>query len=129
MSVGVHFVSRRFRTAFVLVLAASLVAFLWQGFATATHIHPVQDSAAAARARAAPAQLTIPAVPRGQPIDCPLCHDAAIAGHFLSSGAVLVVVPFAVVAWRSGLVFALSVHETKASHAWRSRAPPPAATA
>ena len=57
------------------------------------------------------------------PIDCPICHDAALAGHYLTPGPAWVLAPIVVVMWRFTADGAAKGRRAR-SHDWRSRAPP-----
>ena len=63
-----------------------LLAFAWQSFLTQTHVHPAAsapwESSAAHDARSAGASRH--ERPAGSPADCPICHDLAQAGHYIS---------------------------------------------
>lgn len=111
--------------AWLAVLLATLVAFGWQSFVTQTHIHFVRDrSDAAMRAgAAAPSHIARRQAPSDTPEDCPICRDMAVAGHYLSPAAVLIVAPAVVAVWRT-VAAPLTPARTRPSHAWRSRAPP-----
>jgi hypothetical protein len=119
LTARVRAAARRMSAGFLAVFVAALLAFTWQSFVTQTHIHP--DSlpvAAHATSRAAPTQ---PAPER--PIDCPICHAAAVSGHYLAPGPALVLAIFAIAVWRFVAAAAASSRATR-SHGWRSRAPP-----
>lgn len=114
---------RRMSAGFLAVFVAALLAFTWQSFVTQTHIHP--DTLPVAAAHAAGAQLapTQPAPER--PIDCPICHAAALSGHYLTPGQALVLAPVVITVWRFTAAM-LAPSRSDRSHAWRSRAPPAA---
>jgi len=113
-----------------MLLAALLVAFLWQSVVTATHLHFAPGTFTAASANADQAlQLTAPKTPGELPINCPLCHGAAIAGHFLSPGTASLTVPIAAAPWRQLPIPFVVRGDVARSHAWRSRAPPAPAIA
>jgi hypothetical protein len=71
-------VSRR-----LILLAATVLALMWQGFATGTHVHfpsartiSTQDAAFGASARTSSH--------RHSSADCPLCRAIAQAGHYVT---------------------------------------------
>jgi hypothetical protein len=114
----------RLSAGFLAVLAAAMLAFTWQSFVTQTHIDIV-SMPAAATAQIAPAHVSqIPAAP-DRPIDCPICHDAALAGHYLTPGPAWVLAPIIAVLWRF-TADAKAEGRRARSHDWRSRAPPTA---
>jgi len=117
--------ARHQKAFYAALLATLLVAFLWQSVATATHLHfpPGTFADTSVRTGATP-QVTAPKAPGELPINCSLCHDAAIAGHFLSPGAILLAVPLPAAPWRRLCVPFLLKCGGARSHAWRSRAPP-----
>jgi len=113
--------SRRMSAGFVALLLAALVAFAWQSFVTQTHIHLSDGPVATARAASTQVSGTQPAPDR--PIDCPICHDGAIAGHYLSPGPVLVLAAIGATLWLFAPTASAPSRHAR-SHAWRSRAPP-----
>ncbi|MGN6377112.1 MAG: hypothetical protein ACTHMG_16375 [Sphingomonas sp.] len=112
--------ARQLSTRFLIILAIALAAFAWQSFITQVHVHGAPQAASRTLAGA---QLSRPAPPPNLPIDCPICHDAAVAGHYLSPGPVLVLAAIAGVDWRP-VAGALHSAPLQRSHRWRSRAPP-----
>lgn len=115
----------RLSAGFLAVLVAAMIAFTWQSFVTQTHIDPAQMPVAAVRG--APAHVSqVPAAP-DRPIDCPICHDAALAGHYLTPGPAWVLAPIVVVLWRFTVDGKAEARRAR-SHDWRSRAPPTART-
>jgi hypothetical protein len=114
---------RRMNAHFLAVFAAALIAFTWQSFVTQTHIHPDTLPAAAAHVSGMQLAPTQPAPER--PIDCPICHAAAIGGHYLTPGPMPVLAAIAVSIWRFAAIAPVASVVTR-SHGWRSRAPPAA---
>ena len=113
-------VAHRANAWFLAVLLVSLIAVTWQSFVTQTHIHP---SAPASGSQSATAQFSRPIPKSGLPIDCPICHDSALAGHYLSSGAPVLLAPIPAILWLFVAAPLVSGRRDR-SHAWRSRAPP-----
>ena len=106
---------------FLAVFVAALLAFSWQSFVTQTHIHPGTLPIAAAHVAGPQIAPSQPAPE--QPIDCPICHAAALSGHYLTPGPALVLAVVATAIWRFAPVASAPSRATR-SHAWRSRAPP-----
>ncbi len=117
-----------------LITLVAVLAFAIQGFATQTHIHQLGQVDVAffgnvlgkinianviAPQKAGPFKYP----PSNTPANCPLCHELALAGHYVTPGATLFFLP-------DFLVFALAVAAhappfiVQLSHDWLSRGPP-----
>jgi hypothetical protein len=106
----------------LLLVAAMLLAFAVQGYATQTHIHPQGDRAGVASlSLGKTGHIKYP--PGDNPVNCPLCQQMSHAGQY--------VVP----AWLAAFLIlnAVSVIEIgtlplprfdTVSHSWRGRGPP-----
>jgi hypothetical protein len=112
---------QRLSAGFLAVFVAALLAFTWQSFVTQTHIHP--EAPPGTVTHVVGAQLTPTQPTPERPIDCPICHAAAVSGHYLAPGPALVLAIFAIAVWRFVAAAAASSRATR-SHGWRSRAPP-----
>jgi hypothetical protein len=123
LTARVRAAGQRMSAGFLAVFVAALLAFSWQSFVTQTHIHPGTLPIAAAHVAGPQLTPTQPAPER--PIDCPICHAAALSGHYLAPGPALVLAVIAAAIWRFASV-ALAPSRATRSHAWRSRAPPAA---
>lgn len=111
----------RLSAGFLAVLVVAMIAFTWQSFVTQTHIDLA--SMPAVTAQGTPTHVSqIPAAP-DRPIDCPICHDAALAGHYLTPGPAWVLAPIVVSIWRFTAQGKAEARRAR-SHDWRSRAPP-----
>lgn len=108
---------------FLAVFVAALLAFTWQSFVTQTHIHLETLPVAATHVVARQLTPTQPAPER--PIDCPICHAAALSGHYLTPGPAMVLAMVTAAVWRFASTASAPSRVTR-SHAWRSRAPPAA---
>jgi hypothetical protein len=113
---------------FSALLLACLTAFGWQSFVTQTHVHPVPvvrgQAASTSTQRILPGRhVGTPPIAPDRPIDCPICHDAAIAGHYLSPGPVLILIT-AITLMPPVAVRTFTVVPGRHRHGWRSRAPP-----
>jgi di/tricarboxylate transporter len=106
----------------VIVLFA-LLSLGWQSLVVQTHCH-FENDALEGPAVAAAAHLSAPTKAPGQaPLDCPLCRQAAQAGHYLLAAGVPALVPPAVVA----MLLVRIRPFWQARHrpvGWRSRGPP-----
>jgi len=121
LTARIRHAGRRMSAGFLAVLVAAMVAFTWQSFVTQTHIDFAPAPVAAAQSAGTHVSRT-PAAP-DRPIDCPICHDAALAGHYLTPGPAWVLAPLATSVWR--FTADATVRSRRArSHDWRSRAPP-----
>jgi hypothetical protein len=114
---------QRLSAGFLAVFVAALLAFTWQSFVTQTHIHP--EAPPGTVTHVVGAQLTPTQPTPERPIDCPICHAAALSGHYLTPGPALVLAPVVITVWRFTTT-ALAPSRSDRSHAWRSRAPPAA---
>lgn len=122
-----HPLARRLAVAVNAFLLASLIAFLWQGFATGTHLDFAPGTFAAASSDSvSTSRVTHPMVPGERPFDCPTCRDASIAGHFLSPADFVFLTVLAAAPWLAAVAILLPSLAQR-SHIWRSRAPPAAA--
>jgi len=113
----------------------TLFAFLLQGLITQTHIHGATFSnvsgVSAWLARVGSAdELSLAAkspakrLPAGDDSSrCPICQTAQLAGAFVASAAIVILLPS-----QSVSLIPLSIGRSRyfstASHAWRGRAPP-----
>jgi hypothetical protein len=112
------------RAWIVACAVASLLAFVWQGFVTGAHVHPWPVTPASIAAQAGPEVLPVEASkPVLPPAECPICHAAALAGHYLPPQPIVVPIVVVSLAWGACVVLAACVHDAR-SHGWHSRAPP-----
>lgn len=117
-----------------LITIAALLAFVFQGFATQTHIHRVGQVDVAffgnALAKIGVANAATPQKsntdklpPLNEPAKCLLCHVMTLAGHYVSPATPQLLLPVF-------LVLALAIaarappHIAQVSHDWHSRGPP-----
>ena len=74
------------RSPRLAMLVAALLALLWQGFVTQTHLH--MDGVSSARIAALPGDqhthVDRDDWPSRQPADCPICRETAQAGHYVA---------------------------------------------
>ncbi len=112
----------------LLVTAFALFAFTAQGYLTQTHIHwlvrgpagtvQVSDTApGTAKTTKTPAKLP------GEDSNCPICHQIAQSGQFLTPAAAAALPPVLSVAIIT-VAAALPSEAAPISHAWQGRAPP-----
>ena len=110
-------------------LLAALLAFVWQSFATQTHVHPHDATPAAAHALTASGTArTVSAGHSKTPGDasgCLLCHELALSGLYIAPAPVTFTPPVPARLWQAGPKV-LTGHPQPRSHIWRSRAPPAA---
>jgi hypothetical protein len=100
-----------------------LFAFVAQGTAVQSHVHPAGDARPfASPARAGHAQLS-PKASDNPAADCPLCQEAAMAGAYVLAAAPALPPPPAPMLWSAPAVAAQFVLPAPAL-GWRSRAPP-----
>ncbi|HEY0302430.1 MAG TPA: hypothetical protein VGC36_13885 [Rhizomicrobium sp.] len=102
----------------------TLLAFTLQGFLTQTHIHalPVGAPAVADYFDGVPAPSKDTPSKNDQQT-CPLCHQVANAGQFITPAAAAVALPsLSVSVIQSAVRIVHAV--TQVSHDWRGRAPP-----
>jgi hypothetical protein len=108
--------------------AAALLAMLTfavQSYVTQTHIHfdaPVSSDGIAKAAPNAP-QGKLPF--KETPANCPICQEIAMAGHYVTPGAVALVLPSQTVSIVPIDVSVPFIVEA-VSHDWHGRAPPKA---
>ncbi|MES2096111.1 MAG: hypothetical protein V4459_05075 [Pseudomonadota bacterium] len=107
-----------------LALLWLVVALLFQGFVTQSHLHLAANRISATTG---PATLSPMAAERKNPGPvapvCPLCEEKALFGAYLLTGSISIVAPL-VEAYRPATTSLSSLALLTASHAWRSRAPP-----
>ncbi|HET7335989.1 MAG TPA: hypothetical protein VFI93_12805 [Rhizomicrobium sp.] len=117
-----------------LITLVALLAFVFQGFATQTHIHRMGQVDVAffgnALAKIGAASAATPQKsntdklpPLNDPVKCPLCHEMALAGHYVSPAPPQLLLPVFLV---QALIIAAraSAHIAQNSHDWLSRGPP-----
>jgi hypothetical protein len=110
---------RGWRLAAVML---ALVTFAVQSYVTQTHIH--YDMLG-------PAGITTaaPVAPAGKlpfketPANCPICQEIAMAGHYVTPGAVALVLPAQSVSIVP-IEIAVDLIVEAVSHDWHGRAPP-----
>jgi len=117
---------------FLLVLAV-LTAFLFQSFATQTHIHISGEAVAQFLLPVASQSIPLKTelgqkaphkkAPADDPANCPLCQAMFLSGQFVSPSAVVFVLPSQPLALIL-LALALPAIGETASHIWQGRAPP-----
>ena len=117
--------AKRSHSRFWAVVLISLFAFVWRSFVTQTHLHFAPGTfAVAPRAGAYDGpQFTRQTPAPDLPIDCPICHDTALAGHYLSPAPIVLTALFVMLVW-SLPIARLNGTRARPSHAWQSRAPP-----
>jgi hypothetical protein len=80
-----------------LFAALALLIFTVQNYVLQTHVHPpAAMTAAAMGGTRTPASWRKPAKanPLDDPATCPLCQVLALAGHYTTPGAILLLAPF-----------------------------------
>lgn len=101
-----------------------LAALLLQAVVVQTHVHPMRLGAPEFSAAGMTGGPGVKAVPQASSSDyCPLCWEAAMAGHFYVPPAVAVPPAPAAQMWiaiSTAAAFALA----RPAHGWLSRAPP-----
>jgi len=119
--------SRRIRIAsapakgwrFAVALLA-LITFALQSYVTQTHIHfDSAESDVIAAAHVPPGKLPS----KETPANCPICQEIAMAGHYVTPGAVILAPPpqaVSIVPMEIAVRFIVDA----VSHDWRGRAPP-----
>ncbi len=106
---------------FLLTLVC-LVAFSFQSYVAQTHIHASGETGPAV----ASGQLTHdhkPATPSDDPVRCPQCQMAFLAGAAVPPDALIFIIP--IHSFFSGYLADTARHiQSVASHAWEIRGPP-----
>ena len=108
------------------ILAAVLIAFLWQSIVTQTHRHfepSAVSSASAAKVIGAGPGRTGRQSPSDLPSNCPVCREIATSGNIVLP-ALIEFEAQALVSFWLVVTSPLSPARAKRSHAWQSRAPP-----
>ena len=107
-----------------LLVAFTIFAFVLQGLATQTHIHPRGDSGVSWTFGIADKQAGKTDGPVQDGLThCAFCDAVAHAGGFVASAPILVLLPsqtFSIIP----LELAVPAFVDAASHFWRGRAPP-----
>ena len=109
----------------IAIVLAAMLALAWQSIVVQTHFHfqagaPAQSASGAdVRAILGTGQAPV----KDDPANCPLCHEFAHAGHFISPAPPGLFVPGTVVACLFLLSFTPWARRER-SHTWQSRGPP-----
>lgn len=112
------------RTRFAAVLFAALLAFCWQSFVVQTHVHFEPNAGVGAASGQTSSMNSDPFKgPTNTPTSCPICQEIAHDGVYLLPTPVEFDAPEPAPFWQP-VATSLVRLVTKASHAWRSRAPP-----
>lgn len=117
----------------LLLVLAVLTAFLFQSFATQTHIHVPGEASARFLSPDAPQSIPLKAelgqkaphkkAPADDPANCPLCQAMLLSGQFVSPSGIVFVLPSQPLAFIP-LALSLPAIGESASHIWQGRAPP-----
>lgn len=105
------------------LLWALLIALTWQSFVTQTHVHPDRIRSAQTQSIASNGGNGDRPSPADSTDSCPICREAASAGHVLLPAPVALVAPLAA-AFFVIAATAIRLSLTLRSHVWQSRAPP-----
>ena len=90
-----------------LFAALALLVFAVQNYVLQTHVHPPAELASLSMGGTRVAlswRKPAKANPLDDPATCPLCQDLALAGHYTTPGAIVLLAPFA------GLIAKLICH-------------------
>jgi hypothetical protein len=110
----------------IALLFCLLIALAWQSCLTQTHVHSDQGLRAISSLASVRAD-TGGGNPSDTPATCPICQEAALSGHYVAAGPVLLAPPAVAIAWYGPAVSRPTRRDLK-SHAWNSRAPPARST-
>ena len=116
-----NFGVRGARWASRFVVFVALFAFALQSYIAQTHIHGVSQDFPGVVKTMAPAQGKVPL--NNNPVDCPFCQTATLAGTTVMSATLLVYLPLG---WVKAImpVVTANAASSVAAHDWQSRAPP-----
>lgn len=104
-----------------VVVCLALLTFTLQSYVTQTHIHVAADSIVSTTGKKLPDRF--PA--NGDPAKCPLCQEALHSGQYVTPASAALVAP-QLSAQIIPAIVEPAIRVLVVSHAWRSRAPPPA---
>lgn len=113
-------------TARVIISLLVMLAFGLQSYITQTHIHLKPDTFSSYSKLAQTSGKENPSdkfPANGDPANCPICQEIAHTGQFVTPSAAVLLLPTATVSIVA-LATEIVVVPLRASHTWRSRAPP-----
>ena len=113
-------------TARVIISMLAMLAFGLQSYITQTHIHLKPDTFTSYskldhQSGKEDPRDKFPA--NGDPANCPICQEIAHTGQFVTPSAAVLLLPTAAISIVA-LATEIIVVPLRASHTWRSRAPP-----
>jgi hypothetical protein len=105
----------------MLLVAFMLLAFVFQGYATQTHIHVQNVPAAVHDVKGGAGHDKYP--PNDDPANCPICQQIMQAGHYVAPAWLM---PLLILQTISAIeiVTVTGPRNDAVSHNWRSRGPP-----
>ena len=119
-------VTPRETTARVIISLLVMLAFGLQSYITQTHIHLKPDTFSSYSKLSHETGKENPSdkfPANGDPANCPICQEIAHAGQFVTPSAAVLLLPTAAISIVA-LATEIIVVPLRASHTWRSRAPP-----